>query len=244
MLPHMRLLVASLLGLCGCTGGTETGNPVVTGSLSYTGYSSAPARYGVGRDAEVARIDSAWFNLTEVTVSASGCGAPEREGFEIAALGLGDHAAGNHNSTAFEASAGSFCNVELPFAPVASDAAVGPERLRGHALLLEGTLADGTPFSVLSDAAPSLPLQAEPGGFALTAGRADALVAFDFAVWLGSVSFESATLEDGAIVISATQNSDLLDQFENSLPAGVVLYRDEDADGVLDDEAEELARVR
>jgi hypothetical protein len=244
MLARMRLLVVSLLVVCGCTGGTETGNPVVSGSLSYTGYSSVPERFGVGRDGEVARVDSAWFNLAAVTVSAAGCGAKEREGFEIDALGLGDHAAGNHNSTAFETYAGSFCQLELPFAPVSSDAATAPEPLRGHALLLEGTLAAGTPFSILSDVEPRLPLQSEPGGFALSPGRADALVAFDFAVWLGHLSFETATVEDGVITISPAQNSDLLDQFENDLPAGVVLYRDRDADGVVDPEPEELARVR
>lgn len=243
-LALLGVLCAPCLGLGGCTGGTQTGNPVVTGSLSYTGYSSAPERYGVGTDADVARVESAWFNLASISVSAAGCGAPEREGFEIAALGLGDHAARSHNSTAFELSPGSFCSVDLPFVRVPDDASSGPSALRGHAILLEGSLADGTPFSILSDAVPSLPLQAEPGGFELSAGSADVLVAFDFATWLGNLDFASATLEDGAIAISADSNRELLEQFENDLVAGVVLYRDADADGVVDDVPEELARVR
>lgn len=251
MLRAMRGREASLglvgpicLWLCACTGGTETGNPVVTGSLSYTGFSSAPEQYGIGEGGEVATIEAAWFNLAEVRVSATGCGAPAHADFEIAGLGLGDHAAGNHNSTAFEVSAGSFCQVELPFVSVPADASSGPERLRGHAVLLEGRLANGTPFSILSDAAPRLPLQSEPGGFALSAGRADALVAFDFAVWLGRLDFAGATVNDGALEISAASNRSLLEPFEEDLGAGVVLYRDGDADGVVDEEPEELARVR
>jgi hypothetical protein len=230
--------------LVGCTGGTETGNPIVTGSLSYTGVTSSPQQFGVGQDGTVATIEAAWFNLDVVTVSATGCGAPDHPDLEIAALGLGDHAAGNHNSTAFEVDPGSFCRVDLPFVSVPDDASSGPARLRGHAILLEGRLADGTPFSILSDAVPKLPLQSEPGGFELVAGSADALVAFDFAAWLGRLDFTAATLTDGVLEISAELNRELLEQFDEDLGAGVVLYRDANADGQLDDEPEELARVR
>jgi hypothetical protein len=240
----LGLVAPCCLWLVGCAGGTETGNPVVTGSLSYTGVTSSPQRFGVGQGGEVATIEAAWFNLDVVTVSATGCGAPAHADLEIAALGLGDHAAGNHNSTAFQVEPGSFCRVELPFVSVPDDASSGPERLRGHAILLEGRLADGTPFSILSNAVPKLPLQSEPGGFRLATGSADALVAFDFAGWLGRLDFAAATLTGGVLEISAESNRELLAQFEEDLGAGVVLYRDADADGRLDDEPDELARVR
>jgi hypothetical protein len=250
MLPAMKqgllssLAVGSLLLGTGCTGGTETGNPIVTGSLSYTGYSSAPDQIGVREGGEVATVSSAWFELDTVSVSSLGCTGGQGDDFDVAALGLGDHAAGAHVSTSYMASEGNFCSVELPLSRVADDASNGPEELRGHSLLLTGQLADGTEFSLVSDAQPRLVLEAEAGGFELSVELSDAVVAFDFATWLGDLDFAAATLDAGRIVISPDSNAELLEQFESNLAAGVVLYRDADGDGFLDAEPEELARVR
>jgi hypothetical protein len=246
MLPPMKRALAAGLGwvLIACTGGTETGNPVVSGSLSYTGYSSASDRIGVGEGGEVATVMQAWFALDSVSISKEGCDSGRGRDFEVAALGLGDHAAGAHVSTEYEAEAGTFCRVELPFVAVADDANAGPEELRGHSLLLTGKLADGTELTIVSDARPVVELEAEAGGFELQSGLADALVAFDFATWLDGVDFDSAEREGDAVVISADSNPELLQAFDANLAAGIVLYRDADADGVLDDQPEELARVR
>jgi hypothetical protein len=235
------LFGAGLLLGAGCTGGTETGNPVVQGTLSYTGYSSAPERFGVGEGGDIATIRSAWFNLEALTVSVAGCGSQEGEAFTVAALGLGDHAAGAHVSTPFEARPGAFCSVQLPFVTVPADATAGPPQVRGHALLLTGALADGTEYSIVSDTQPVVELQAPVGGFALSSGRADVLVAFDFSTWLQDLDLAGANLTDGNIVVSAESNQDLLATFEASLSAGVALYRDAGADGVLDDNPELLA---
>jgi hypothetical protein len=239
-----RGAVGWLLLAAGCTGGTETGNPVVTGSLAYTGHSSAPEQIGVREGGDVVTVSGAWFELDAVSVSATGCASGAGEDFEIAALGLGDHAAGAHVSTRYEAAQGTFCSLELPFARVAEDSSGGPEALRGHTLLLSGQLADGTEFSLVSDAEPALLLEAEAGGFELAAGLADAVVAFDFAAWLADLDFASATLDAGRIVISPDSNAELLEQLESNLAAGVVLYRDQDGDGFLDADPQELARVR
>ena len=250
MLPAMKLSMAAAgfgLGsslLAGCTGGTETGNPVVvTGSLSYTGHSSAPEHIGVGEGGDVATVSSAWFQLERVGISTEGCGSGRGQDFDVAALGLGDHAAGAHVSTAYSAEAGIFCSLELPFVSTSEETAA-PDELRGHAILLTGELADGTEFSIVSDAQPRLLLEAEASGFELAEGVADALVAFDFATWLDAIDFASAAVDGSDIAISATSNSGLLEQFESNLAAGVVLYRDAGADGVLDARPEELARVR
>ncbi len=248
MLPAMKrglvssLALGSSLFVSGCTGGTETGNPVVTGSLSYTGYSSASDQIGVREGGELATVSGAWFELD--TVSVASCDSAGGEDFEVTALGIGDHAAGAHVSTSYQASAGSFCRVELPFARVADDASNGPEELRGHSLLLTGQLADGTEFSLVSDAQPRLLLEAEAGGFELSAELPDAVVAFDFATWLADLDFAGATLDAGRVVISPDANGMLLEQFESNLAAGVVLYRDADGDGFLDAAPQELARVR
>lgn len=230
------------LALSGCAGGTETGNPSLTGQLSYTGVSSAPADIGVRSGGGVATVNNAWFALDKVTVSGAGdCGVEQSHAFSVAALGIGDHAAGVHNATRFEAAAGSFCSVELPFLPVADDDSQAPPALRGHAIVLEGALADDTPFVIESDLAPLVRLQGMPNGFALSAKAADALIAFDFATWLADVDWTAASVESDGIHVSESSNVELLREFEGQLAAGVALYRDSDGDGVLDAAPELLA---
>lgn len=258
MLPRVNVQrsgsVFSLLAACavlvaGCNSGTETGNPSVTGSLSYTGYSSAPDDYGIGEGGSIATIERAWFGTAEVDFSissADGCEGDAPEGFVAPALGVGDHAAGNHNSTPFTAKPGAFCGVELPFVPVSRTAEGVPAELAGHAILVEGTLADGTPFRIVSDSAPRVQLTADVNGaFDLGANEADLLLAFDFATWLSRM--ELILLEpneDGVIEITAETNAAALSAFETSVGEGVRLFRDRDADGALDEDPELLAEAR
>lgn len=241
LLPRLSAFFV-LLSVFACSSGTETGNPSFTGSLSYTGHSSAPDDYGVGKSGRIAEIDQAWFALDRVQT----LGCDDAGVFDVPALGVGDHAAGNHNMTRFTAKASELCRVRLPFLEVSEDAVAGvPAALRGHALLLSGTLADGTAFTIVSDARPVVELDATRGGFAITAGEADLLLAFDFAHWLGAVDFAAAIRNaEDEIVISGEENSELLAAFDAQLASGVALYRDGDADGVIDPDPELLAAPR
>jgi hypothetical protein len=254
MLGAMRASVrlASIwLGLVllggGCSSGTETGNPSLslTGALSYTGYSSRPDDFGVREGGAVATVDNAWLDLDTVRISPDGaCRIDAGETFSVTGLGIGDHAAGNHNSTSFVAKAGSFCNVGLPFvrAPESTVANAPPE-LSGNSLLIFGTLADGTAFSIASRATPVLELQADASGFELSSEQTNLVIAFDFATWLEDVNFDAAELTGAGIVISPSSNSELLAALEAKLAKGVALYRDRDGDGLIDPDAELLAHA-
>jgi hypothetical protein len=225
------LALAVLSGACS---GTETGNPSVTGSLSYTGLSSAPAQYGVREAGSIATITNAWLALDAVEITPSGdCGIEGGEGFTVPALGVGDHAAGNHNFTPYDAEAGRFCRVRLPFAQ--APISTGPDELADASVIIVGNLADGTPFSIESSSELLVELRADaPDGFSLAPESASTLLVFDFATWLKDVEFAAAERSDDTIVISPTSNPELLMAFEQNLAAGVALYSDRDADGQLD----------
>lgn len=248
LLPGRSLVCSSLLlglALAGCASGTETGNPTLTGQLSYTGISSAPAKIGVRGGGGVANVNNAWFALGQVTVSGAGdCGVNRSNAFSVRALGIGDHAAGVHNATDFEGPAGAFCSVELPFQPVAADDTKAPVELRGHGIVVAGELADGTPFLLQSDQAPLIRLQGEANGFEFSPRAPNALIAFDFATWLKDVDWAGASVDSGQIVVDAGSNTDILRGFESQLASGVALYRDADGDGVLDPDPVLLARAR
>jgi hypothetical protein len=232
LLPFLAL---GSLPTAGCTGGTETGNPSFTGALSYTGYDSEPS---------VATVDNAWLSLGRVSFSTlGGCELGGGTSFDVPALGVGDHAAGAHNFTSFKTTVGSYCNVELPFVRVTETSALGaaPAELVQHSVLLIGHTPDGTPFRVLS-AVPLTVVLNISAPFELADAEGKLLFVFDFSQWLKDVDFASAAQTDGSIEISDEQNSDLLEQLEDSLPRGVLLYRDADGDGVLDAGATPLGR--
>lgn len=253
MLPTVTRRLAKryiicLLATTGCAGsggsGTETGNPLVKGNVSYAGFSSAPRDYAVRAPAGIATLDKAWLDLGEAAVSRSGdCGLAAGPDLTLPALGIGDHAAGAHNFTAFETMAADYCSFELPF-QVASKQGAAPRGIEGHSLLLEGTLADGTPFSIASSADSRLELVSPGRAFRLDPSAPNVLVAFDFAAWLASLDFDAAERSDSGVVIDESHNTELLQQFEQGLASGVSLYRDRDGDGALDDDPELLARAR
>lgn len=229
------LAMASLPG--GCSSGTETGNPSFQAELSYTAYSSHPLDVSVRQPGPPAVVDSAWLDLASVgLVTAGTCGATTPVTSPIPALGIGDHAAGKHNVTLFQLDAGTYCSLDLPFVLADASALNGdaPAELVRHSMLIEGTLSDGSAFSILSDATPTVHLVADTGSFEITKEQSKVLIAFDVAAWLSGLDWTNATRTLGAVHISSMENPLLLAQFEANLPLGVALYRDPDGDGKLD----------
>lgn len=239
-----RPLRSSLLGLLvlaagplgSCSSGTETGNPTFTGALSYTAFSSDPSQVGLPASASAAVVENAWLDLDTVSLFGAGsCRSSQPAKTLVPALGVGDHAAGKHNVTLFQLTAGLYCGLDLPFVRAASgDLADAPAALADHSILIEGTLADGSSFQILSSATPTVHLAADTEAFSLDAAAAGTLIAFDVAAWVANLDFASASRVGESITISAQQNPGLLAQFERNLAGGVALYRDEDGDGKLD----------
>ena len=243
----LLVLVPGLLAalpLNACSSGTETGNPSFQAELSYAAYSSQPLAIGVREVASRAVVESAWLDLGAVRLFRAGtCANVEPEAQSLPALGVGDHASGDHNATRFELAASQYCALDLPFARVAAGAIRDgePASLEQHSLMIAGLLSDGTPFSILSSAVPTVHLIADAGSFEISPGRANTLIAFDVATWLADLDWQSAQRENGAVVLSADQNPALLAAFESNLARGIALYRDTDGDGRLDTNPERLA---
>lgn len=242
-LRAISLLALSAL-VSSCIGGTETGNPPFQAELSYTAYSSAPSLIGVREPGGQAVVESAWLDLgTVMLLGAGNCSRPESSALSLPALGIGDHASGQHNATRFELTAGEYCALDLAF-ELASPSAIQsdvPADLERHSIMLAGELADGTPFTLLSAATPRVRLSADARNFAITEKQPQTLIAFDVAQWLTNLDWAEATRVDGAIRISADDNPALLAQFESNLGRGIALYRDADGNGKLDDPPLRLA---
>src|SRR6478735_3472795 len=164
MLPSMTrelffcLLAIALCAPAGaCSGGTETGNPPFQAELSYTAYSSMPSLISVREQSSQAVVESAWLDLDSVSlIGADGCAEVEPRSLSVPALGIGDHASGQHNATVFFAAGSDYCALELPFAlaPPSGVLEGVPADLARHSIMLAGALADGTRFTLLSAETP------------------------------------------------------------------------------------------
>lgn len=229
--------------LClGCAG-TETGNPSVVAQIALTAHSSDHGRVAIRAAEGGLTLQRAWLSLGALSLlEGSDCSAETRR-FTAAALGAADHAEPRAALLALDAEDGEYCGLAVPFAPSMEVPPGAPAELGELSVLLEGNLPDGAAFSLASAASREVLVRVAAPGFALDSQRSALLLGFDVATWLRDPSLVDASRElDGSVRIDAMRNVTLLRGFEAALAPGIELYRDRDADAVLDPQPEFLGR--
>lgn len=223
------------LATSGCFG-TETGNPSLA-LVSIDAHSSDPDSVSIREATGAVVVDQAWISFGAVALVPEG-GCPDTTGaLEGSVLGAGDHSEPGALSFEIElASTASFCGLVAPFVPSDALPAGAPPELAGRALVLVGHLADDTPVRIVSAFEGDVTVSDAGGApFALETDSYGLLVGLDMARWVSGVDLAGAVREaDGSIVLDDTRNTALRDALDARVPEGVELYRDEDADGVLD----------
>lgn len=237
------LLTALSLALIGCASGTETGNPSLTVSLSFSAHSSKPDIVAVREGSAAVVVSEVWLSLGPVALVEGDDCALGSERFESAALGVGNHAAAQPGHTDVKTEPSAFCSLELEFVSSAEIPSGAPSALSGRSIAVKGELADGTAFLLVSGYEGHVPVRAVDTSFALSDGEAAMLLGFDLAAWLEGIELATLSREDdGSILIDEQRNAALVAAFEAALPGGLELYRDRDADGRLDQDPELIAR--
>jgi hypothetical protein len=188
-------------------------------------------------------VASVWLTLADVGFTpGSGCAGNAAPAFRAPGIGVGDHASGAPVTTTFTLEPGAYCSVTLPLSLADVLPADAPATLRGASVLVTGTLADATPFTIQSRSTPVFALYPDAGSFKIEPEQSDTLLGFDVSAWVEGIDWASAESGPDGIVISADRNADLLARFEANLPLGVHLFRDREGDGRMDQDAEALAK--
>jgi hypothetical protein len=105
-----------------------------------------------------------------------------------------------------------------------------------------GSREDGAPFEVTSTVAASLDFVSMPIGKPLDATKL--FLGVDFDAWFADADVSGADPDDdGAVLVNADSNADLLEAFDAAAPSAFALYVDDNRDGTLtDDELDPVAR--
>lgn len=222
------LLSLLMTGSVGACVGTETGNPSFTGELSYNTYTSDAAVVALRAPAGGITVESAWLVLGDVSFVPDGrCGGEVPESVHATGLGVGDHASPVAPSTPLMVPSGDYCGARLPFERAeAGELRGAPPALLGHSILIDATLADGTPVRILSAFAGTIEITSASDPFPLRPGIADLLVGFDVAAWLEDIGLQDAQRTGDAIEVSLRSNPGVLAAFEARLATGIGLFND------------------
>jgi hypothetical protein len=230
MKPTKALFLFLLLSLPGCFG-TETGNPSFA-LMSIDAHSSDPDSVSVREATGDVVIDQAWVTFGRVALAPS-CDGAELRASDV--LGTGDHSEPGPLSFDIELDGrASFCRLIAPLEPLEGTPPAGaPPELAGRSIVILARLTDGTDVRVVSAFEGDVTVDA---AFTLEEDAAGLFLGMDVARWFSGVDLSAATREaDGSIVLDDDTNTALRDALDARVPMGIELYRDANADGVLDD---------
>ncbi len=133
---------------------------------------------------------------------------------------------------------GGYCRFELRWDTHDDAVPPGvPPAFQGATLLLLGTRADGTEFSVRSERSDEFRLDALDGEFQIDQATHALFMGLNVTTLFSGVDLDSATVgNDGVIVIDSDSNDTLLNIFDDNLREAANLFDDDDGDGELDDD--------
>jgi len=243
------LFLAALFGaigayaaLPGCIG-TSVGNPPgaeVKLAVVGTETGEAPPESAKAPAIDVGGgvvIEEAWISLAEIGLHAAGtCGlggdSPDVPGVIAAELVTGSI---YPEAPLWERPAGeSYCAFRTRVSPLGAAVDNTPGELAGHAALVRGTRADGTPFEAQIDLTDVILIMGSKGpSFRLEEGPVSLILAFDLSAWFTPGLLDAAEVTDGLIAINATANKEIEKALRLRIPTSSRLFSDANADGRL-----------
>ena len=243
------LFLAALFGaigayaaLPGCIG-TSVGNPPgaeVKLAVVGTETGEAPPESAKAPAIDVGGgvvIEEAWISLAEIGLHAAGtCGlggdSPDVPGVIAAELVTGSI---YPEAPLWERPPNeSYCAFRARMSPLSEAISNTPAELTGHAALIRGTRADGTPFEAQIDLTDVISITGSKGpDFRLGTGLVGLILAFDLGAWFSPGILDTAQVTDGAIAISADSNKEIEKSLRLRIPTSSRLFSDANGDGRL-----------
>lgn len=232
----LHILLAIMLLAPSCVG-TDVGNPQdepTQVELDFTGY--AETQSGALVLESNARIDTAWVVLSQFRFRNVDDCETEDLPYDVTEPVVVDLLADEptYLSPVFAKPAGEYCKLDVGFATVDAEALPdsAPAGLAGVSVLVEGVRADGVEFRIEAGVDDDFELKGALHDFELV-GEQNLIVAFALDGWLNESQLDKIDGQD-PIVISETQNAELMGSFRSSVKRSARLFRDENNNRRLD----------
>jgi hypothetical protein len=230
--------VCTALLALGCSdpqGGTDVGNGA-TVSIDLRGYEEIPQSstesFALG---DGGRIDELWVAVDRLSLRpGTNCGTPDGKIYVASTLVadlIGSGVLGGAPSFVIEP--GPFCRLQIGFHRLeVEDSPPGaPADLVGLSIIMKGSRADATPFTVASQMTEVLTLDGTGGSFELPSGESSLFLAYELGAWM--LALDLGALPAGPIMVNDSENTDRLRAFEMAVRASASLFPDQDRDGNL-----------
>jgi hypothetical protein len=234
-------------------GGTESGNPTKL-SIKVIGYKSSELKNSVSKTIDVKdiHIDTAKVVLDRLRFRPfEACENDEKEISDILINGpfVVDllQPASTTGLEDIEIPAGTYCRIELIFKKLNTEEVPSTvdqsDPIINRSILIEGTRADGTPFSLETEFDEEFKIENKSTGFEVGPifGATDLIIAFDFDEWFMSldlfdpqVEISNDEYDSPIIMIDDDSNENIQETVEDNVKRSADLFEDVDNDDQLD----------
>lgn len=236
----MRTCATKLAVLCLALAGAGTAHAdEATVKMSLAAYSSDPASVGFASSASGIRIDAIWVSMTELRLPpTSDCDATSAPPMTLGPI-TADLTKPATSVMSTVLPSGRYCALDLTWRHARGRTQDAPGVLRGASIVVQGRRPDGLRFVLRTRLSSSPRLRAiEVRGFSI-AGVAHLILAADIARWMSGLDLSTAEVSGTdtrwEVRIDERTNTELLERFQENVEAGLSLYRDANADRILDE---------
>lgn len=231
-IPFLMMLLCSLPQ---CVG-TEVGNPQDDSSVSVVGYDRTYTQ-ALSSDSPLT-LSHAWLSLSLIELKPCDGGKYlEVKGEHAMNLLTGQ---GYPNSARLPHSEISYCKMKLRWEPLTQELFFLPAGMKGISLFLDGTRADGTPFSVRAKLKETYTLNAKKtGGFRFEEGI-HPMLGIEFQTMLSRALQEAQPDGQGRILIDEQTNKSALAEVQKGFMKSINFFDDADNDRRVDPAIDEL----
>lgn len=234
--------LATLITL-GCTGGSETGNPVEPSQMGLSVHTSDPSTADFRSGANGILIEEAWLGVSDISLVRLDTPDEEDTDVEIEGLFVADLTDPRSSQLEFELAPAEYTGLRADLSRAELPLPVGaPADLEGSSVVITGLTPAGRRFTLVLQQESELEATSPTASFTIDAPTSRMVLSFDVARWFDDIDLDELEVgPDDTIRIDAVSNTDALDAFEASLLRALELGVDRNGNGTLDSGEERLA---
>lgn len=234
--------LATLITL-GCTGGSETGNPVEPSQMGLSVHTSDPGTVDFRTGTNGIFIEEVWLGVSDISLVRLDTPDEEESDVEIEGLVVVDLTDPSSSRLEFALDPAEYTGLRADLSQAELPLPVGaPAELEDSSVVITGLTPAGRRFTLVLQQEVELEATSPMTSFTISAPMSQFVLSFDVARWFGDLDLDELEVEpDDSIRIDALSNPEALEAFEANMLRALELGADRNGNGTLDTGEERLA---